>query len=182
MIRRRLSSIDPVQKVLIAAVVVGLLMIVAAAAAWSWQGTRAEAKASAKDVDQLRKVVRTQTVYRNVLVEDQARIKELEHEIRRQQDRRARDVAAARSEAERLQHLLATRDSDAARAESAPIGADDPSTLRVVLGACSAEYQAMAGDADEVADRLRGLQLRIHQQEELIAELRRQLKELNATY
>lgn len=71
-------------------------------------------------------------------------------------------AGGARGELDRLRLALAERDR-AGRDAAAAGRADDAARERELLGACAAEYQSMARDADELAARLSGLQSYVRQ-------------------
>jgi hypothetical protein len=147
--------------------------------AWTWQGDRQETKAAKVEVKAQQATIQTQTIYR---VTDQQR-QEIVNEVRTQY---AAEVAsssqaasAARGDADRLRKLLAgARAATPASAASTARGADDPATVRQVLGSCVGEHQGLGEDADVVADRLSGLQAYVLKLLANQKELQRRLDEL----
>jgi hypothetical protein len=74
-------------------------------------------------------------------------------------DRSRAAADAAGTELDRLRRTLAARsERRAAESTACTASADDSAAERELLGACAAEYQALAREADEITDRLRGLQ------------------------
>lgn len=70
-----------------------------------------------------------------------------------------RTAGAAAAELGRLRDELAARDRRAAEDAAAADSADEAAAVaRGLLSDCAGRYQALAGDADGLADRLRGLQ------------------------
>lgn len=87
------------------------------------------------------------------------REREIVEENYRQELARSRAAASAtRGERDRLRDELDRRDRRAADDAAAAGRPDGTAPEREVLRACLAEHEAMARDADAIADRLKGLQ------------------------
>lgn len=149
---------------LIAASVVVAALAASIAGAY-WLGHRAGTASVERDWEREKALAASATA--NL----QARYREQEKEMLREREiveqnylalveRSRRDAAAAGSELEQLRRTVAARSSSRRVAETAtcPTSVDDSAAERELLVTCAAEYQTMAREADEIADRLRGLQ------------------------
>lgn len=150
----------------VSAVITAVLVAAATAsiAGAYWLGHRAGAASVERDWAKERALAASATA--NL----QARYREREKEMLREREiveqnylalvERSRTAAAAAgSELERLRRTVAARsERRATETATCPAGPDDPAAERELLIACAAEYQTMAREADELADRLKGLQ------------------------
>jgi len=107
--------------------------------------------------------------HEQALAQAQARARDIEREALRAREiietnhraavaRTQAAVSAARGELGRLRAALAERERRAAEDAAATGEPDGAAPERELLGACAQEYQRVAGEADEIAERLRALQ------------------------
>ena len=76
------------------------------------------------------------------------------NEYRKRINHAAAAASAARSELEQLRDEISRRVETATPGQ----GIDDAAAIGKLLGACAAEYQLVAADADRLAEQVRGLQ------------------------
>lgn len=96
---------------------------------------------------------------RRQVEQERFRALEIANENHRTELARARSAAAgARGERDRLRDELAARDRAAAEHPAAGGRADGAAVERELFGACADALQAVAGEADELAGQVKGLQ------------------------
>ena len=134
-----------------------LLAVLAATHWFAWDAGRSVARAAC--VEENERVSRDAADRVRQIEKERFRAAEIAASNHQSELEKSRVAArAARGELSRLRDELAARERAAGRNPDAAGAADGPASEGTLLGECAARYSRLAAQADNLADRLRGLQ------------------------